>query len=315
MSRTTPVCRPAVFVSLFFAVLLLVATPAQAQPRAPSSTRLLGIAADTSLRPLAGAPPSKAEPLGTLMVAWCEGPTEAPAVRLGEWSLHASRWLSSAVVKRVELCPRVIHLAWSRQRLVMALGYDSAGVTELRVFERHDATLMLTGEETFENAEAPSLDADANVVALATYERRAAWLAPSAAARAEAPVHALHVRLLDPSTLRVLNARVFFGDHLLRPAAHPEAAGHAVRLVTGQLQIAIAEDAPREVTVKVPSLAGDSRPRTLLPDLWPRIGVDGEPFRDVAVHGRRVALRPVVAPGAPGEGASGPVPWAIRVLP
>lgn len=297
----------------FFAALFLLVAPARAQPpRAPSGTHPLGIVTDTGLDAIAGAAPSKAEPLGTMMVAWCEDPFGAPAVRLGEWSLHTSRWLSSAVVKRVELCPVVFHMAWSQQRLVLAEAYDSAGVTELRVFERQLTGLVETGHASFENAEAPSLDAGESVIALAAYERRTPWLAVSRSARVEPPFLALHVRLLDPSTLRVLNARVFFGEHLLRRAAHPAAAGHAIRLADGRLQVAIAEDTPREVTLKVPSLGGDVRRISLQPGLWPHPGIDAEPFRAMSVHGRRVTLRALPSPD---DGELGPFPWTIRVLP
>jgi hypothetical protein len=238
---------------LFFMVVL--PSPARADARPPAGVRSLGILTSQPVATLEGAPPSKGDALGTVLVAWCEDPFGAPRVRLGEWSLLASRWITTETVRRAELCPTTLRMAWSRQRLVFVLGHDSAATTEVVVLARSGGALTEAEALVFTNAEAPSLDADDGFIALATYERRAPLTTNTRSSKVEPPFHALHVRLLDPATLRVAGARVFSGPHLLRRHASPEAAGHALRLLDGRLYVAVADDEPRIVGARLPSLA------------------------------------------------------------
>lgn len=241
----------AIFVA--FAMLLAGADPAHAESRAPAGLRSLGIVPSGPITAVAAAPPSKENALGTILVAWCDDPFGAPAVRVGEWSLEGSRWIDKAIVRRVQLCPETVRMVWSRPRLVLALGYDGAGTTELIVLRRDGARLDEVHAVTYDNAEAPSLDADERFIALATYERRKPLVAGTE--RTAPPFHGLHVRLFDPATMQLVAARVFCGPHLLRRHTQPEAAGHAVRFLGGHLFVAVADDDPRVVATRLPSLA------------------------------------------------------------
>jgi hypothetical protein len=247
--------RPLPYPLVLLALLLVTVTTAHAAPRPPAGVQSLGIAPAHGVSAIAGAPPSLDQPLGTLLVTWCESPLDAPTVRLGEWSLQSSRWLAVHVVRRQEHCPVTLRMVWSRQRIVLGLGNDAAGETELVVLERAAARFTEVQAITFENAEAPSLDADEHRIALATYERRTPLVAAGPTSRSAPPAHALHVRVLDPATLQIRGARVFCGAHLLRRHANPDAAGHAIRLLGDRLYVAVADDDPHVVATRLPSLA------------------------------------------------------------
>lgn len=325
--------RALVFFSLSLSVWLVPqhAHAKPGAPRLPAGARALGLVTEQPLAALAGAQPSAAEPLGTVMLVWCSDPFAAPAVHLGEWSLQSSRWLSNEVVRRPELCPVTFRMAWSKARLLLVIGHDSAELTDVVAFDRSGSAAKLTeaASITFENAQAPSLDAGEHVVALATYERRAPVETTRGPSRLEPAVHALHVRLLDPTTLAVVNARVLTGPRLLRRHGHPEVAGHAVRLRGDRLDVAVvfADHDPRVITTRaLPSLATDRErgeatalegfpPRTLgtFDRKEPPYTYAGEALGILPVHGHGVvlgALHPM-----PADGRSGATPWAIRVLP
>lgn len=239
-------------------------TSSRAAAAQPSSARSLGIAPVHGITALAAAPPSSEEPWGTVVMAWCEwsAPPAHQTVMLGEWSLQTGRWLHRQVLRRQPLCPPTMPMSWSGARLAIAIGNDAERITELVLLERNLSSTGATFREKhatrFEDASAPSLDADGRTIALATYEEQRPIVGPSG--ETPPPRHALHVRLFDPQSLRIVSARMFRGDRLLRPWM-PEPSGHAIRLLGDRLYVALAEDDPRVVAAGVPSLATE-RERT-----------------------------------------------------
>jgi hypothetical protein len=199
-------------------------------------------------------------------MAWCDD-----AVHLGEWDVAEARWLRAFVVRRPATCPTVLHLARSSEgRLVLAFD-DGAGASVI-VFQRSARNVFAeTGAMRFEEAFAPSLDADDHVIAFGAYERRAPLLHVSPTSDIGPPEHVLHVRLLDPATLRVVSARVFQGSHLLRPHAVAQQAGQALRLLGGRLFVALPDDDPHLLTLRLPALTTEKERIFVIPSAlrWP----------------------------------------------
>jgi hypothetical protein len=246
------------------AALLFFFAPAPARADAPSRPGAQSLGIDpgeySHLASVAAAAPSAEEPLGTVLIAWCEWSADS-TVHLGEWSLHHARWLQRGVVRHKQSCPVTLRLAWSKQRLVFVIGTDPGATTELIVMERKERAAGLAFAEvskvTFENAEAPSLDVDDRFIALATYER-VTPIDPVLPNMRTAPADlALHARLLDATTLQIVGARMFRGEHLLRRHNIPHHAGFAIRLLAGRLYVAVADHDPRIVAARLPSLATD----------------------------------------------------------
>jgi hypothetical protein len=254
---------------LLFVLLtaLLVLSPARASANGPkAAAHSLGIEPDAGVvAGLAAALPSAEHAWGTIMLAWCEsgGPNRAAAVHIGEWGLREGRWMDRRAIRRPAYCPLQISLARSAGRLVLVTG-SIWNTAEIIVLERGiRGSFEETNALTFEDAYGPSVDADENVLALGVYEKRTPVLQMPASSSTSAPLHVLHVRLLEASTLRILGARVFRGDHLLRPHQVPGQAGHALRILAGRLFVAVPDDEPRIVSLRLPSL-GTERERTFV---------------------------------------------------
>ena len=263
--------KPILFALLAAGLVSSAAPSAHATEPRQTAASSLGIEPDDGvIAAIAAAPPSPEHTWGTIVLAWCESgaPDRASAVYLGEWGLREERWIGRTVIRRPEYCPRTISFARSAERLVVAVG--SSFAAEVVVFERAaGGTFEEKAALTFDDVHGPSLDADENVIALGVYEQRTPVLQMRESSSTPAPVHVLHVRLLEPSTLRVVSARVFRGEHLLRPHQVSELAGHALRLLGGRLFIAVPDDEPRIVAARLPSLTTERERTFVVPShMW-----------------------------------------------
>jgi len=260
-----------VLIGLLTVLVAVARAPAaRAETTRSKPAQSLGIDPDAGMGvnvgAVAGAPPSLQHAWGTLMLAWCEdgGPNVASSVHLGEWGLAEGVWLTRRVVRRPTNCPSTISLARSGDRLVMATGSEGLSRADLLVLERaRDGVFAETAALAFDDAHGASLDADENVIALGVFVYRTPVVKMPPGSSTAPPECALHVRLLEPSTLRIVSSRVIRGEHLLRPHQVARAASNALRLHAGRLFVAVPDDDPRIVSLRIPSLSTE-RERTFV---------------------------------------------------
>jgi hypothetical protein len=229
-----------------FVIALAIFLAARSASAAPVITSL-GIKAHGEIAAVEGASPSDAERSGTLFLAWCEASPDS--VVLAEVSIDSQRILRRKVVRQ----RGASHVALGRSgaRVILAIGSDAS--VEVLAFDKQ------LGEEAsikLREGSWPSLVANDSTIALATYETREPIIARRATRdrAAWAPEHVLHVRVLDPSTLAIKNARVFEGKELLRPHFMGKLEPHVLALHGGRLYVALADVDPTIVALGLPSL-------------------------------------------------------------
>lgn len=220
------------------ASIALLLSPAGASAAVPGGAQVsaLGVAPslDVQIAPLAA--PSAAHPWGTIAMAWCVEGVSSSQILAGEWDLEAARMVRTRALASTRCDARDLRLVRSRELLFLAASYSTADAPQ----ELLRLGLDLVEQERVSLAEGSmaSLVGGDRFVALGSYEDGR-----------------YHVRVFDPETLEVLGARKLQGEARMIPWPRTERSAHALRLEAGRLYVALANQDPKILGLRLPSLA------------------------------------------------------------